>query len=61
MDENPVLVEVRPGYRLDNDLSVQLDLERDLQREASLNPDYGEGVRAFMEKRAAVFMGRRSH
>jgi 2-(1,2-epoxy-1,2-dihydrophenyl)acetyl-CoA isomerase len=43
----------------DNDLSTQLDLERDLQREASLTPDYAEGVRAFMEKRKSVFTGRR--
>lgn len=42
----------------DNDLSTQLDLERDLQREASATPDYQEGVRAFMEKRKPVFTGR---
>jgi 2-(1,2-epoxy-1,2-dihydrophenyl)acetyl-CoA isomerase len=42
-----------------NDLSTQLDLERDLQREASLHPDYAEGVRAFMEKRTPNFTGRR--
>jgi len=41
-----------------NDLSAQLDLERDLQREASQMADYGEGVRAFMEKRPAKFTGR---
>jgi 2-(1,2-epoxy-1,2-dihydrophenyl)acetyl-CoA isomerase len=44
----------------DNDLETQLDLERDLQRAASLTPDYAEGVRAFMAKRAPVFTGRRS-
>ena len=42
-----------------NTLEAQLDLERDLQREASLTPDYAEGVRAFMEKRKAIFTGRK--
>jgi 2-(1,2-epoxy-1,2-dihydrophenyl)acetyl-CoA isomerase len=42
-----------------NDLCTQLDLERDLQREASQTPDYQEGVRAFMEKRPPKFTGRR--
>jgi 2-(1,2-epoxy-1,2-dihydrophenyl)acetyl-CoA isomerase len=41
-----------------NDLDAQLDLERDLQREAGFSPDYAEGVRAFVEKRAAKFSGR---
>jgi len=43
----------------ENDLDAQLDLEREFQREASLNPDYAEGVRAFMEKRPPKFGGRR--
>jgi 2-(1,2-epoxy-1,2-dihydrophenyl)acetyl-CoA isomerase len=42
-----------------NDLDAQLDLERDLQRKAGFNPDYAEGVRAFIAKRAPKFAGRR--
>jgi 2-(1,2-epoxy-1,2-dihydrophenyl)acetyl-CoA isomerase len=42
-----------------NDLSTQLDLERDLQRDAGSSPDYAEGVRAFMEKRAPNFTGKK--
>ena len=41
-----------------NDLDAQLDLEKEFQREASLTPDYAEGVRAFIEKRAPRFGGR---
>ena len=42
-----------------NSLDAQLDLERDLQGKAGRTPDYAEGVRAFMEKRAPKFTGRR--
>ncbi|WP_051356994.1 2-(1,2-epoxy-1,2-dihydrophenyl)acetyl-CoA isomerase PaaG [Azorhizobium doebereinerae] len=41
-----------------NSLDAQLDLERDLQRAAGRTPDYREGVRAFIEKRAPCFTGR---
>lgn len=44
-----------------NDLSTQLDLERDFQREAGMSPDYAEGVKAFMEKRAPKFTGRKGN
>jgi 2-(1,2-epoxy-1,2-dihydrophenyl)acetyl-CoA isomerase len=38
-----------------NSLDAQLDLERDLQRQAGLADEYAEGVRAFFEKRPADF------
>ena len=41
-----------------NGLDAQLDLERDLQREAAKGEDYKEGIAAFLEKRAARFTGR---
>lgn len=43
-----------------NTLDAQLDLERDLQKQAGAGPDFAEGVRAFMEKRPARFTGRAS-
>ena len=41
-----------------NPLDVQLDLERDLQRELGNGADYREGVAAFLAKRAPRFTGR---
>jgi 2-(1,2-epoxy-1,2-dihydrophenyl)acetyl-CoA isomerase len=41
-----------------NTLDAQLDLERDLQRQAGQTPDYAEGVDAFIAKRPPKFTGR---
>ena len=41
-----------------NSLDAQLDLERDLQREAGRTADYAEGVTAFLDKRKPEFSGR---
>src|SRR5712691_3333766 len=40
------------------DDEAQLDLERDLQREAGSSADYREGVSAFMEKREPRYQGK---
>ena len=41
-----------------NSFEQQLDLERDLQREAAKSEDFREGVTAFKDKRSANFSGR---
>lgn len=43
---------------VNNTFDQQLDLERDLQREAGQSADYREGVTAFMERREPKFRGR---
>jgi len=40
-----------------NNLTEQLAVEDELQYAASLTYDYGEGVKAFIEKRKPVFKG----
>lgn len=41
-----------------NDLSQQLDIERDFQRELGRTEDFREGVTAFLAKRKAEFKGK---
>jgi len=41
-----------------NSLDAQLDLERDVQREAGFSEDYREGVAAFMDKRTPTYKGK---
>lgn len=42
----------------DNSYEQQLNLERQMQRRAGNSDDFAEGVRAFLEKRPAKFIGR---
>jgi 2-(1,2-epoxy-1,2-dihydrophenyl)acetyl-CoA isomerase len=48
------------GASFANTLDAQLDLERDLQREAGAMNEFVEGVRAFLEKRPANFRGKKA-
>lgn len=43
-----------------NSLDAQLDLERDLQRQAGAADEYVEGVRAFLEKRPPNFAAKKA-
>jgi 2-(1,2-epoxy-1,2-dihydrophenyl)acetyl-CoA isomerase len=43
---------------LSNSLQRQLDLEAEIQGELGTSEDYREGVRAFLDKRPALFTGR---
>ena len=54
------LVLIRKAMRASavNDFNAQLDMERDLQGEASRTSDHREGVAAFLEKRAPKFTGK---
>lgn len=45
------------NYSAANSLETQLMLEDELQQKAAQTHDYAEGVRAFLEKRPAVFRG----
>jgi 2-(1,2-epoxy-1,2-dihydrophenyl)acetyl-CoA isomerase len=51
---------IRQAYwqSFSNSYEEQLHVERKFQREAALTSDYGEGVKAFMEKRKAQFQGK---
>lgn len=52
------LIKKAMNLSLGNTLDQQLDVERDLQNEASSTEDFAEGVAAFMQKRSANFQGR---
>ena len=43
---------------IDDGFAASLDLEQENQRRAGFSEDHAEGVRAFIDKRAAVFQGR---
>jgi 2-(1,2-epoxy-1,2-dihydrophenyl)acetyl-CoA isomerase len=60
--DGPTLALARIKDALDrsggNDLSAQLDVERDFQRELGRSADFREGVAAFLAKRPADFKGK---
>jgi 2-(1,2-epoxy-1,2-dihydrophenyl)acetyl-CoA isomerase len=56
--EGLALIKQAFNASLANDLSTQLDLERDLQYIAGHTYDFEEGVRAFLEKRDPNYRGR---
>jgi len=62
LGDGPTLALARIKAALDkssaNQLSSQLDLERDFQRELGRSEDYREGVAAFLAKRKPVFKGK---
>ena len=57
----PTLGYVRTSEAIDaaatSTLDLQLDRERDMQRELGASCDYAEGVQAFVGKRPPVFVG----
>ena len=60
--DGPTLALARIKGALDqaggNDLSAQLDVERDFQRELGRSDDFREGVTAFLAKRKPEFKGK---
>ena len=52
------LIKKALNFSANNTLDAQLELERDLQREAGFSADYREGVSAFLQKRKPDFNGR---
>ncbi|MEO6131258.1 MAG: enoyl-CoA hydratase-related protein [Saprospiraceae bacterium] len=51
------LTKMALNYSLSNNLEQQLNMEEELQTTAGRTEDYNEGVKAFLEKRKAIFKG----